>query len=103
MTAGSSAEKSDRKSTGQGSAFTLFCDYPVSEVKVGKNSVRIRLNGDSRLNCRVIVVVDENAEKKYVYSATADGSKTTLEPVNQRSELTEFSVPGGQALKINWK
>jgi hypothetical protein len=83
--------------------FTLFCDYPIQEVKISKSSARVQLNGDPRLSCRVIVLTDENAGEKYSYTATVNGSKNALEPVKQESELTEFSVPGGQSLKINWK
>jgi len=86
-----------------GGKCTVFCDYPVTEVKVARGSVHIRLNGDPRLNCRVIVIPDAGAEKNYNYTATAEGSKNALEPVKQGPELTEFSVPGSQVLKIRWK
>ena len=86
-----------------GGNFTLFCDYPVREVKIGKGSIRVHLNGDSRLNCRVMVIPDADASKAFVYTATADGSKNALGPIKQIQELTEFSVPGGQVLKISWK
>lgn len=86
-----------------GGSFTLFCDYPVKEIKIGKSSVRIQLNGDPRLSCRVIVLPDANAAKSYEYTATGGGGKKALEPVKQSSELTEFNVLGGQALHIKWQ
>jgi hypothetical protein len=51
----------------------------------------------------VIILPDANADKSYIYSATRAGSKKNIEPVKQVAELTEFSIPGGQAMQIKWK
>jgi hypothetical protein len=83
--------------------FTLFCDYPVKGIKIGKSSVNVQLDGDERLSCRVILLPDTTADKSYAYTATPAGSKKNIEPVKQGAELTEFSVAGSQAIQIKWK
>lgn len=79
--------------------FILFCDYPISNLKVAKKKISFLTGGDERLNCRVILLIDEG---KNNYSFTANIGKTNVEPFKKTKELVEFNVCGNQKVTLGW-
>lgn len=82
-------------------SFIIFCDYPTSTFRRRGKSIFFDTGGDNRLECRVIILLDD-ADKKYSINIYADGSKTALKPVKANDELIEFSLKGNQKVKLEW-
>jgi hypothetical protein len=78
---------------------TLFCDYPIAEIKITSKSAKFRINGDPRLKCRILLLIDDKDNQQLFQVISA---KKQLETIKQTDEVLEFSVSGGQQLQITW-
>ncbi|WP_276088121.1 hypothetical protein [Pedobacter sp. JY14-1] len=85
-----------------GEEFILFCDYPLTKLKMGRKNIKLKTGGDGRLNCRVILLL--NQQGNYSFSVTT-GKKPEqeIEPVKISRELVEYNLCGNQEVTISWK
>jgi hypothetical protein len=81
------------------SGVTFFCDYPVAEMKITAKSVKCRIDGDPRLKCRILLLIEDKDNQK-LFKVTS--AKKQLEAIKQTDDVLEFSVSGGQQLQITW-
>lgn len=81
--------------------FILYCDYPLKDFKIKKGKLSFHTQGDDRLNCRVIVLINEG-EKDYTFETTDVKAKLTVKPLKSTQKLIEFNCCGNQEVQLKW-
>lgn len=83
--------------------FLIFTDYPTTGFSAFKKKpVNVKLAGDGRMNCRLMIVKTSDNELPE-FTVTVGGSKTPLEGKPNKDGHIEFNVQGDQTIKIDWK
>jgi hypothetical protein len=79
----------------------LFCDYPIGRFNYRKQQLEIQIDGDPRLECRIILL-EQNEHEQYQCKLVNLGTGEQLQALKQEKGLTEFSSTGGQKLGLRW-
>jgi len=79
--------------------FIVFVEYPTAEYKFRKGQVSLRLKGNERLTCRMLII---NRGNKHPFFTVKNNSGEMNGKLTKDGHL-EFYVNGNQKIKINWK
>jgi hypothetical protein len=81
--------------------FIVFADYPISKFSSRKGKpVTLTLRGDQRFECRLVLV--KGKSKLPEFTVFADSDKMPLSGKQSKEGNLEFTLRGGQAVKIRW-
>jgi hypothetical protein len=83
-----------------GEDFVIYLDYPTSEYKSRKGSLSLKIKGDERLSCRLLVI---KKDKAALPAFTVKGNDGELKAKHRKDGHLEFTVNGNQQIKFNWK
>jgi hypothetical protein len=87
----------------EGKPFMIYTDYPTYGFSSKKHRpANFKLAGDSRLNCRLMLVKMEKS-KMPEFLVTLNGSKTVAKGKKTKEGHLEFTVPGDSEIHISWK
>jgi len=78
-----------------GHDFMIYCEYPLAHFRVRKNKAFFNILGDARLNCKLMVVKQE--EKL----PSVKIEPTTKNKVTKGGHL-EYELSGNQAVRLSW-
>jgi hypothetical protein len=78
-----------------GHDFMIYCDYPLAHFNVQKNKATFDILGDCRLNCKLMIVKQEQKLPKFSIKPEHKSRKT-------KDGHIEFNVSGNQTIKISW-
>lgn len=80
--------------------FIVYLDYPTADFKHRKGSVHFKVKGDERLNCRMLILNQENKKlPRFIVTANNNEIKGKV----LKGGHTEFIVTGNNHIKLNWK
>lgn len=84
--------------------FTLYCDYPMREMKHEKNRVTFRTWGEPGQRCRCRLLALETKPVPDVDVSIAPASKATAKKQPQSKVAIDgsFEVPGGATVTLAW-
>lgn len=82
-----------------GEDFMIYLDYPAADFKHSKNTVTLKVKGDERLSCRMLLV---KQGKKKLPAFTVKGRTGELAVQLHKDRHIEFAVNGDQEIAINW-
>jgi len=85
----------------QAGNLVLFCDYPIKKAKLTKASASVHIDGDPRLNCR-LMVLSPDGKMDFELKASTGSSGEVIKPVKEQKDLIEFNVYGDQQVTISW-
>ena len=80
----------------------VYCDYPVSIVTQDEYTLRMRVIGDPRLDCRVRVDT-ANARRHLAAHIVAGSESGPLEPHARAQHFAEYQVAAGQDLFVSFE
>jgi len=85
-----------------GESFMISVDYPTSSFNARKGkSIKFTILGDSRLTSRLVIVKMDN-KKLPKFTVTASGQKQDVKGKATSRGNIEYTINGGQSLKITW-
>ncbi|MFA6248362.1 MAG: hypothetical protein WC615_15595 [Mucilaginibacter sp.] len=85
-----------------GESFMISVDYPTSSFNARKGkSIKFTILGDSRLTSRLVIVKMDN-KKLPKFTVTASGQKQDVKGKTTSRGNIEYTINGGQSLKITW-
>ncbi|PST82738.1 hypothetical protein C7T94_08790 [Pedobacter yulinensis] len=84
--------------------YTVFIDYPVADVRFGKNNAfSLRALGEERGTCRLIVFFkDKGARKALAMASNGRGKAQPLEPTLAEGSRLEYQIQGDSKFKMSW-
>ena len=77
----------------------IFCDYPAADYHHRKDSVTMKIKGDSRLNCRLMIIKDGHVLQVF----KVNDQNNELTGSKRQDGNIEYTVAGNQKIKITWK
>jgi hypothetical protein len=80
--------------------FMIYCDYPTFDFEHGRGRVSMKLKGDERLSCRLMILKKDNdtLPEMAIYQDKKEITKTL-----RRDGNIEYAVFGNSHIKIIWK
>jgi hypothetical protein len=79
--------------------FMIYCDYPSASYQYRKGHVTLKIKGDKRLSCRLMLVKDKGILPAFMVIANGEETCGTL----RKDGNFEYVVNGNTEIKINWK
>jgi len=85
-----------------GEDFLIYVDYPTTKFKAGKGTnVHFGIQGDARLNCRLMIVRQNDVKLPQFMVTGNDGRSLKVKRVKDGN--LEFIVAGNTQIKIDWQ
>ncbi|TDW52128.1 hypothetical protein EV144_101812 [Flavobacterium sp. 270] len=78
--------------------FLVFIDYPIIGQTKRGNSITIKLDGDTDMNCNLKIIKLKNNK----IQMTISQDKETLKPFTDNANIHEYKVSGQGSVKIQW-
>ncbi len=75
--------------------FMIYCDYPLAHFKINKRTASFNILGDGRINCKLMVVKQEEKLPEFTIKPEFNGKRT-------KDGHLEFTVSGNQKVKVSW-
>jgi hypothetical protein len=86
--------------------FMVYVDYPSMDFKpVGKNAISMRILGDQRMSCTLIIILKKGIKKKdfkLQVAATEKKKYQEVKPIKTSAQQIEFNINADQVLKLQW-
>jgi hypothetical protein len=83
-----------------GEDFMIYLDYPTAAHQQHKGTLRFKVKGDKRLSCRMLVI---KKDTKVLPAFTVNSEGSELQGKHLKNGNIEYTVNGGQQIKLNWK
>ncbi|WP_439460330.1 hypothetical protein [Pedobacter sp. GSP4] len=83
--------------------FLIFCDYPMTAVRHGKQQVSFRLQGDLRMQCRLRIVPAEENKRLNGVTFTIHADQVALKVHQGKKGELEGELAGNAKVLISWK
>jgi hypothetical protein len=78
----------------------IYCDYPTYDFKRDKDGVSMKVKGDQRLTCRLMIV---KKDKVALPDISIYQHEIEVSGTHRRDGNMEYAIHGKSHLKISWK
>ncbi|TSJ36360.1 hypothetical protein FO440_22915 [Mucilaginibacter corticis] len=82
-----------------GEEFMIYLDYPTGSFKHSRGEIYLKVKGDERLECRLLVI--KNGKKK-LPELSVKNQNAELPGKKVKNGNIEYTVPGNSSLAIKW-
>lgn len=79
-------------------ALTVFCDYPIRDIKISKNSIHFKTMGSSNFTCLVKIFSNKDTLPKL----TMKSKSTQIKAARSTKKEMDFLINGNATISIKW-